>query len=53
VKASLISITHTALYAKLVAFICIANVLHLLRAMRVLEGCKNFAKGLGEIKFKG
>lgn len=35
------------------AFICYANVLCLLGAMRVLEGHKTFVKGLGEIKFKG
>jgi hypothetical protein len=34
-------------------FICYANVLCLLGAMRVLKGHRTFAKGLGEIEFNG
>jgi hypothetical protein len=46
-------ITHTSLFAKPLAFICYANILRLLGAMKVLEGCKAFAEGLREIEFKG
>ncbi len=42
-----------ALYVKPLAFICYANTLHLLRAMRVLEGHRTFAESLGQIMFKG
>jgi hypothetical protein len=42
-----------ALYVKPLAFICYVNVLHLLGAMKVLEGRKAFAEGLGQIEFKG
>jgi len=42
-----------ALYAKPLAFIYYANILRLLGAMRVLEGHRTFAEGLGQIMFKG